>query len=202
MMKNKNKIFIWILSIFAVSFMALFGYRNWMLARLEDDHLHMPPNLWVEPLEIPQRPGIGGIIITGPELRQLKFEINTYVPGRRSIDWSYLTEIAPSAAIRIEAEILQDGRLKINQDDVKMAGFPQAGLYVIQAMNTWVYEPTKRGKIGFWFNLASRGQIKLTIDISRLEDNPDYYGQKVKIGTLYDINNMPSGSVNIGSLPR
>ncbi|MDZ7725391.1 MAG: hypothetical protein U5R06_21865 [candidate division KSB1 bacterium] len=64
-------------------------------------------------LDIPERPGTQGLVISGPPRRTKQFEINTRAAGITPVDWSSLREIDATAQIRVKGYIDESGNLNI-----------------------------------------------------------------------------------------
>ena len=154
----------------------LIGWREFELRRLPFDEVQIPHFESDEKLEIPPRPGIQGIVITGPAIELLYFSIDLSKGGIRTLDWRRLQNIDPHADVRVNCIVDNQGQLSFTQEDVLMEGHTEAGMMIQRALKTWTYTPFKRGIIRFWFNLPSKGK-KLIIDTSSLyrrEDIPEY----------------------------
>ena len=148
-------------------------------------------------LKIPERPGTQGIIISGPPRRTKKFEINTGAAGIRPINWSTLREIDATAQIRVRTYIDDTGNLNIY--DLRDAGFPAAGDYIEQIMNTWAFTRYKTGDMEFFFNVGSIG-AELTIDLRGLERNAGLpKNLPIDNGLLHYIIN---GNISVGYIDQ
>lgn len=138
-------------------------------------------------LTIPPRPGTQGIIIMGPEIEKLYFEIDGTKAGLRKLDWSKLENIDRLADVTVKATVNPDGSLTIDREsDVKDEGHPDAGREIFNVLRTWVYTPYKTGEIRFWFNTPSK-EKKLTIETRRLETPRKYRKYSVTDRLLYYI---------------
>ena len=149
----------------------IWGWREYCLRRLPFDAVLIPPIEYRERLEIPPRPGIQGIVITGPTIESLFFSIDLTKAGVRSLDWRRLQAIDPHADVKVNCRIGDQGQLWFSQDDVLMGGHTEAGMIIQRTLKTWMYTPFKTGVIRFWFNLPSKGR-KLIIDTSGLRRKP------------------------------
>ena len=141
--------------------------RQWILHGMPEDTVQIPPSEIEKQPEIPPRPGIQGIEISGPEIKTKRFEIDLSRSDLESLDWKRLVAVDPHTQIIVAATIDNQGNLSFSQRDVRMEGHPQAGVMITTAMRTWVYTPLKTGSIVFTFNLPSEGK-KLLIDASGL----------------------------------
>jgi hypothetical protein len=147
----------------------------------------------MESLPIPARPGTSGFTITGPRKKRMTFQVDPASSGRRLI-WSDLLAQDPTADIRIEAEIEENGLLRITKH--QFSGHNEIGQTIIDAMTTWRYFPYKQGRIRFWYNLASLSEVKLELDASRLNRNQSIPAQvPVDDGLLYWIDGIPRDAV-------
>ena len=159
------------------------GWRQYVLWRLPYSQIIIPPIEGERELEIPPRPGIQGLIISGPVIKPLFFSVDLSKAGIRSLDWRQLQTIDPHTDVRVNCQIDEQGRLVFSRDDVLMGGHTEAGMMIQQALRTWIYTPFKTGYIQFWFNLPSKGK-KLVIDMQNLKrkaniplETPIYNGQ-------------------------
>lgn len=195
---NYKKILLWGSVVFFIIVILLLGWREYAISQLPFDDLRIPPLGIEEKLEIPPRPGIQGIIIRGPEIHSLVFEIDLSKPGVRFLDWNALTQIDPNTDVKVSCRVNVRGRLVFSQADILMEGHTEAGLMIQRALRTWIYRPYKSGIIRFWFNLPSKGR-KLIIDITGLRrrgDIPAYV--PVYNGKLYSIDGIPVSEVQVG----
>lgn len=168
----------------------IIGWRYYLMWKLPYDDVKLSSAEMEERLEIPPRPGIQGIVISGPSIEPLVFSIDLTKAGIRPLDWEQLRRIDPLTDVKVNAVIDEQGRLFFNQSDVLMGGHTEAGLIIQRALKTWVYHPYKVGRIRFWFNLPSKGK-KLIIDAERLvkketipEHIPIYNGQLILIDRM------------------
>ncbi|HDQ44361.1 MAG TPA: hypothetical protein ENN17_02520 [bacterium] len=182
-MRRHNQIILCSLGALIVFCVFVGLFKSIQLARLPFDEMSLPPAEADEFLEIPQRPGVGRLVITGPKIDPLIFSIDLERTGLVPIDWRQLQLVDPNAVITINATIDERGHIHFTQADVDMAGHPEAGIFIQNAIRTWTYKPYKSGRIQFWFNLPSKGR-KLVIDtqgIRRREAIPErvpiYHGR-------------------------
>jgi len=178
----------------------VFGYRAYLLYRLPFDQIQISTFGEREKLAIPPRPGVQGIVITGPRIQPLFFSIDLSRAGVRDLDWQQLRVIDPHTDVKISCQIDHRGRLLFSQRDVMMEGHTKAGMMIQQALKTWKYTPYKSGNIKFWFNLPSKGK-KLIIDTSQLrrkssipEHIPVYDSQ------IHLIEGIKSSEIQIGGI--
>jgi hypothetical protein len=145
-------------------------YRFIELSRLPEDSVTLPAFDIDERIEIPPRPGIQGIIISGPVIKPLKFEIDPSKSGLMiPISWRDLRTIDPYTDVVVDCRIDSQGKLSIL--NVWDEGHTRAGNLIKTALRTWRYTNYKRGHIRFWFNLPSRGK-KLVIDTQDMFRSP------------------------------
>jgi hypothetical protein len=172
----------------------------WYLSRLPDDALEVPYSVVELQPEIPPRPGIRGIEISGPEIKARRFEIDLSRSGLESLNWAQLMSVDPHAQIIVYGSINNQGQLSFSPRDVRSEGHPQAGVIITRALKTWMYTPFKSGGITFTFNLPSEGK-KLIIDgtlLSRRSAVP--IEVPILDGQLYSIDGLPVQEVRqIGS---
>jgi hypothetical protein len=168
------------------------------LNRIPLEKIDIPSVKLEEKLEIPQRPGIRGIVISGPVIEPLFFSIDLSSAGVRELDWRRLRRIDPYTDVRVHCRIDDYGQLVFQSKDVLMGGHTEAGMMIRRALQTWVYTPYKSGEIRFWFNLPSKGK-KLVIDTTGLrrregiaEHVPIYEGQ------LHLIRGIADGDMRVG----
>ncbi len=135
--------------------------------RLPFDRVQIPSLLYHEKIEIPPRPGIKGIVISGPEIKPAVFEIDLSQAGVIPLDWNRLNSVDPHADIKVKCTLNKQGRLTFSRNDILMEGHTEAGVMIQNALRTWIYKPYKMGIIKFWFNLPSKGK-KLIIDTGGL----------------------------------
>jgi hypothetical protein len=171
-------------------------FWSWAYLRVPVEEYTMPEFTIEKKLIIPQRPGVNGIIISGPPVRPLSFQIDLSRAGVRSLDWRRLESIDPTTDVRITARINAEGQLKIV--NIMMEGHTEAGRLIIDALKTWIYTPYKKGEIRFWFHLPSKGK-RFLVDTSGLVRNdfiPSY--QPVFNGQIHLVRNLSSSDVMIG----
>ncbi len=197
---KKYIFYLWLLLVvLAVALLILYNLRY---TGMEARDTFIPPFTKPDTLKIPPRPGVQGIVISGPVIEDLIFDIDLRAAGIRPLDWNRLTEIDRTADVTVRARVAQSGALLFNRDqgDIKDHGHPDAGQYIERILNTWVYLPRKQGTIIFYFNVPSRKK-KLTIDSSRM-DKSDNIPDKVDVrdGLLYYINNLDRERVGYSRL--
>lgn len=174
----------------SILIMMLLGYREYRLWRLPPDDIQLPLFEHHEQIQIPPRPGIHGIVISGPIIEDLIFSIDHTKAGVRSLDWNRLIAMDPNADILITGIVDDQGRLNFTRDDVRMEGHTEAGIMIQNVLRTWVYKPYKTGKIQFWFNLPSKGR-KLIIDTSGLTKRSNIPAHIiVSNGRIYNIDGI------------
>jgi hypothetical protein len=186
--------FLFVLILLVVSIFV--AWREYMIWCLPFDEVELATLENQQKLEIPPRPGIQGIVVTGPVIESLSFAIDV-AGGARELDWRRLNAIDSHADVRIHCIVNDQGELTFSQNDVLMGGHTEAGLLIQQAIKTWTYMPYKTGVIRFWFNLPSRGN-KLEIDVSGLKrkaDIPDFV--PLFDGRLHLVDGVPPGQVQV-----
>ena len=191
-----KKILLWFTIAFLAVLVLLLAWREYLIVHLPFEDWKIPSAI-EERLEIPPRPGIQGIVITGPEILPLKFSILSN-PGAMFLNWNALMRVDPNTDVKVTARIDAHGRLVFSQADILMEGHTEAGLMIQRALKTWMYRPYKLGTIRFWFNLPSKGK-KLIIDTSGLVRNegiPSYV--PIYTGRLYLIDGIPFNEVQTG----
>lgn len=167
----------------------------WLVSYLGQpvDSLILPEFEISQELDIPPRPGVQGIEISGPLIQPVTFAIDASRPGLRRIDWDRLMAIDPGTDIKVTVSINRRGQLTVDTFDD--GGHTQAGRYIQSALQTWMYKPYLTGKARFWFNLPSRGK-KIMVDLSNLKRSPivpDHV--PLLYGRVHLIENAPRGSV-------
>ncbi len=185
-----------ILSIIFCGSLILYGVRVLWLAAMPQSERNLPFNV-PQQIDIPERPGVRGIVISGPTVEPLLFSIDVSKSGLLELDWQYLMAVDPNADIKINARIDSKGRLHFAQEDVLMEGHTEAGLIIQKALQSWIFKPYKEGEIQFWFNLPSRGD-KLVIDVSQMKRKKtiaDYI--PVYLGQMHYISNINSSLIQI-----
>lgn len=166
-MDLKNRILKIALLLFGL-FCLIFVYRLYLIWKLPYQTMRLSSQGFEEKMEIPPRPGIQGIVITGPRIEPLYFSIDLSKPGIQPLDWKKLMMVDSHADVKIQCQVNEHGRLIFSQKDVLMEGHTEAGMMIQRAMKTWIFKPYKKGPMRFWFNLPSKGE-KLSIDVRRLE---------------------------------
>ncbi|MCK5146184.1 hypothetical protein KAR48_05475 [bacterium] len=172
----------------------LIGYNIWQ-ATLPYEELILPNMEISEELEIPPRPGVNGIEISGPIVQPIVFSIDASKPGMRSLDWRYLKNIDVAADVTIHINVDHEGKGTIIKSD--FAGHTQAGEYIINAIKTWYYKPFMEGRIRIWFNLPSLdSRARLMIDTSQLERNASIPPHKaILFGRIHLIDKILPGEI-------
>lgn len=153
----------------------LYGPTNTVQAIVESEKQTVPP----------PRPGTSGIVLSGPIQKPLLFQIDFTKPGIRPIDWNVLQSLGTVAAIIVDVTISNDGRVAVRS--VNDRGFPQAGAYVRQCIDSWAYTPYMNGNVTFAFRVGAN-QVDIYADErSLISNNPA--GPQVKIGRLINLIN-------------
>ncbi|MBC8185179.1 hypothetical protein H8E88_29135 [candidate division KSB1 bacterium] len=175
----------------------LYLVRWIILTRLPEEDVHIPISGIVDTLTIPPRPGIEGIVIEGPKIDSLVFEIDASKTIIKSLDWKRLVKIDKNAYVRIQAMVDTDGNLKFRtKSDVFAEGKPDAAIEISSVLRTWKYTSYKSGPIRFLFHVAARGK-KFTVDIRSLKRNPDIpKSKKIYNGLLYCIEGLELQKIN------
>jgi hypothetical protein len=174
-----------------------FAVHEILLSLLPEDNLMVPLTSIEEKIPIPPRPGVKGIIITGPVIKDLVFQIDFKSSRVKKLYWKRIERIDPTADVKIRAKVLPNGNLQFNPvNDVFSPGHSYAGSEIAKVVQTWRFTPYKHGEIRFWFNFPSRG-VKLTVDVHDLRRNPDipekYF---VKNGLLFYVEGLKPSRVN------
>ena len=194
----RRSILIRFLLILLCGGLLLVGWREYTMWRLPFDDVQISPFEKEEKLEIPPRPGVKGIVITGPTIEPLYFSIDLSKVGIRLLNWRQLQSIDPHADVRVNCRVNDQGRLTFSQKDVLMEGHTEAGVMIQRAMKTWSYTPYKMGEIRFWFNLPSKGR-KLIIDtqgLLRKNEIPDHI--PIYDGQIHLIEGIPFNEIRVG----
>jgi len=194
---NKAKIGFTYLLVFLLLLFFFYAIRMILLHRLPPDNSRIPLTALEEKIPIPPRPGVQGIIITGPVIKDLIFQIDTKTSQLRKLDWRRIESIDKTADVKIRATVLRNGSLEFNPiTDVISPGHSYAGNEIAKVVETWKYTHYKHGRIYFWFNFPSKG-VKLTIDTHELVRNEDLSKKYfVRNGLLFYINGLPLSCVN------
>ena len=173
-------------------------WREYAMRKLPFDDVQLSPFSQEQNLEIPPRPGVRGIVITGPTIEPLLFTIDLAKAGIRSLDWRQLRAIDPHTDVKLRCRINDQGWLVFSPKDVLMEGHTEAGVMIQQALKTWCYTPYKSGEIRFWFNLPSKGGKLIidTKDLQRKGDIPDYI--PIYDGQLHLIEGIPFNEIRVG----
>jgi len=174
-----------------------FAVHEILLSLLPEDNLMVPLTSIEEKIPIPPRPGVKGIIITGPVIKDLVFQIDFKSSRVKKLYWKRIERIDPTADVKIRAKVLPNGNLQFNPvNDVFSPGHSYAGSEIAKVVQTWRFTPYKHGEIRFWFNFPSRG-VKLAVDVHDLRRNPDipekYF---VKNGLLFYVEGLKPSRVN------
>ena len=194
----KRSPFIYIIASLVLFSLSMVVWRWYTIRRIPVESIRIPPIGIEERLDIPQRPGVRGILVSGPMIEPLFFSIDLSRSGVQPLDWRQLNRIDPHTDIKVSCRIDNQGRLHFGQNDILMAGHTEAGMMIQQALRTWVYTPYKSGRIRFWFNLPSKG-IKLTIDTHALERREGIASHvPVYDGRLHMVEDVYSSDVRIG----
>ena len=193
--KAKNQIIYFAILLIILIF--FYAVRLFLLHQLPPDNSMIPLTALEERISIPPRPGVEGIIITGPAIKDLIFQIDTKTSQLRKLNWKRIESIDKTADVKIRATVLRNGELEFNPiTDVISPGHSYAGNEIAKIIGTWKYSAYKHGQIYFWFNFPSRG-VKLTVDTHELvrnEDIPKKYF--IKNGLLFYINGLSISKVN------
>jgi hypothetical protein len=184
--------------IFCILILLIVVWREFYFSRLPDDFVQLPVSVQEEFIEAPPRPGIQGIVITGPVIEPLFFSIDLSQGSVRALDWGRLMAIDPHADVKIACQVDDRGRLFFAQKDVLMGGHTKAGMMIQQAMKTWVFKPYKSGNLRFWFNLPSKGKKLLigTREMVRRSDIPAHI--PVYDGQLHLIQGISAEEIGVG----
>ncbi len=182
------------LVLVAILYLAL---HEILLSFLPQDNIMIPLTSIEEKIPVPPRPGVKGIIITGPVIQDLVFQVDFKQSQIKKLNWKRIEKIDPTADVKIRAKVLPTGELVFNPvTDVFSPGHSYAGSEIAKIVQTWRFTPYKHGEIRFWFNFASRG-VKLTIDVHDLRRNADipekYF---VKNGLLFYVKGLQPARVN------
>lgn len=171
---------------------------------LEEQAFFIPSFSKPDTLKVPPRPGVGSIVITGPVLEDLIFDLDLRTAGLRPINWNRLSTLDPTARVTVRARVSSTGELNFSRanKDIQDSGYPEAGKYIEQVLSTWKYFPHKTGTIRFYFNVGSRGN-KVIIDANEndLRKSPDVPDKiRVRNGQMYYIQGLNSSQVGYGSV--
>ena len=187
-----------IIILAAIFLLGVVAREVWLLS-LPVQEVVMPPESNEDKMEIPPRPGVQGIMISGPRIQPLYFTIDLTRSDLQNLNWKRLERMDPWADIKVKCKLDEKGRIFFSQEDIQMEGHPEAGLMIQQALRTWRFTPYKTGEILFWFNMPSKGR-KLMIDISRLNRSP-FIPEYVPVynGRLHYIEDISPADIQIGS---
>ncbi|MFO7890258.1 MAG: hypothetical protein R6V04_07945 [bacterium] len=192
-MRKYIKVIIFIIVL--ISFIIISGVIS-CLKQFPNNDTYIPQHDET-PLSQPIRPGIGDIIITGPERKPLLFTIDL-ASNSIEIDWQQLMGTDPTATITVDGYIDDNGIFYIQKLDD--AGHTNVGRIISKKMTTWRYTFYKNGNIQFYFNLPSEEE-KLIIDSYDLKRNPDIADfVPIQDGMLYYIPGLSSELVKYGSI--
>ncbi|MBN1560489.1 hypothetical protein JW998_09575 [candidate division KSB1 bacterium] len=181
-----------LIPVLVVAGIYLFQYYS-----LHYDYIQPTPFSPPDSLEIPMRPGVQGIVISGPEIKDLLFEIDMTAAGIQPIVWEELKKMVQTAQIIVQARVSPSGDLQFNYNsDVKDLGYPDAGQYIANRISTWKYKNTKTGPIRFKFDIGAVGH-QLTVDPGSLQKKSGIAEKiMVKDGTLYYIPGLKNNQVS------
>jgi len=179
--------------------LAFLVVRTIRLWRIPYESVTIAPEDQYERIEIPPRPGVRGLVITGPRIMPLYFAVDLAKAGIQPLDWEALKNRCPGADVRIKCQVDEKGNLSFNKEDVRMEGFTEAGTIIQNALRTWAYRPVKSGTLSFWFNVPSMGK-KLKIDIEGMRRVPSI-PEHVPIidGQLHYIVGLSAQDIEVGS---
>jgi len=169
---------------------------------LETENVQLSSFAKVDTLRIPPRPGVQGIVITGPILRDLAFDINLQSAGVKRMNWHRSVDIDKGAVVTVRGKVEDSGRLIIRRDlgDILDPGHPSAGEEIERILSSWIYYPHMTGTIRFYFNLPSKGK-KLIVDASGLTRVGTIPAKiEVRKGLLYYIEGLSSADVEYGAV--
>lgn len=180
--------------------LVLTGLREYLLWRLPMEQVKIPVQGKIDKLIIPPRPGIRGIVISGPVIEPLFFAIDLSKAGVRTLNWRQLMAVDPNADVKVKCTIDKHGQLSLHRRDLLMEGHTEAGMLIRQALLTWRYTPYKSGTIQFWFNLPSKGK-KLIIDTQELYRR-DRIPLQIPVydGQIHLIDGIPAHEIQLGTL--
>ena len=184
--------------LFVVSYLFLTRFSG-----LEEEDIHIPPFTKIDTLKIPPRPGIQGVVISGPVITDLIFDINLKAADIQPLDWNKLVSIDRTAEVTVRARVAADGRLIIKRDqgDILDRGHPDAGREIEKSLSSWVYFPYKEGLILFYFNVPSKGTKKVIIDATKLKRNKKVPEKKeVLNGLLHYIRGLDQSEIGYSSV--
>jgi len=197
-MKKRSFQILWSSAALAVVllFLVIRAVRLW---RLPYESVAIAPEDQYERIEIPPRPGVRGLVITGPRIMPLYFAVDLAKAGIQPLDWDDLRNRCPGADVRIKCQVDEKGNLHFNKEDVRMEGFTEAGTLIQNALRTWAYRPVKSGTLSFWFNVPSMGK-KLKIDMQGMKRVPSIPEHVPVIdGQLHYILGLPAQDIEVGS---
>lgn len=194
----KNKILMRILQVLVLFALMIVGIRTVLWIRLPETRINVSYVGEEEKLAIPPRPGIKGIVITGPQVQPLFFSVDLSRAGVQTLDFQQLELVDPHADIKVNCTIDHQGRLVFSQRDILMEGHTEAGVMIQKVLKTWIYTPYKTGTIKFWFNLPSKGK-KVIIDLKDLK-RKDTIPRHIPIytGQVHMIDGIAGQEISVG----
>ena len=176
--------------------LAFIAYRWFLIRKIESTRIDVPVLTMEKKLDIPPRPGVQGIVITGAEIQDLYFEIDQDKSDITPLNWENLKIKDPNTDIKITYRVNDSGRLIFQE--IQDVGHGDAGNMIRKTMDTWLYKPYKTGTIRFWFHLQSKG-TKLWVDVSKLKRKPDIPSEiEVYNGQIHFINGISSKDIRLG----
>ncbi len=189
---KRPSIVLILLSLLFAVILAVGGLLIFRYAGLEPDQFSLKSFSTSDTLEVPMRPGVQGIVISGPPLRDLTFEIDLSAAGIKPINWGQLEGMAPKSELIIRAQVLKNGNLLLTQKDVQDGGYPKAGEYLAATISTWKYKAYKNGWIRFKFTPGATENL-LIIDANDLENNAEIPAKiRVRNGIMHYVNGLKS----------
>jgi hypothetical protein len=192
LLKGLNKYLIYVAAFIVLC--VIYYFQRY--GGLTDQSVFIPLINIDQSLPIPPRPGINGITLSGPDIPNRKFEINTGAAGLKPLDWNHLIFIDRLATVKVFANVGADGFLTLQK--IQDAGHPDAGDEIRKIMATWSYTTYKKGPIRFYINVASTGN-QLIVDKNNLVlSNPS--GNPVIDGQLYYTTGLNAGKVGYGTI--
>ncbi len=194
---SAKTIFRILIVLFVLSIALYFGIKKILYEALPVSQKHLIYANAPTEMNIPERPGVQGILISGPKIDPLFFSIDLSKSGVMQIDWQYMISLDPGTDVKVNGVIDNKGRLHFNQEDVLMGGHTKAGNYIQKILRTWRFTPYREGHIQFWFNLPSLGK-KMIIDMRELKRKssiPEYI--PIYTGKVHYIENIPHTVVQI-----
>lgn len=187
-----------IVGFFVISYLFLTRFSG-----LEEEAVYIPSFTKIDTLKIPPRPGIQGVVISGPVISDLIFDINLKAADIQPLDWNKLKTIDRTAEVTVRAKVAADGRLIIKRDqgDILDRGHPDAGREIEKSLSTWVYFPYREGDIFFYFNVPSKGLKKVIIDATKLKRSKKIPKKnEVQNGLLHYIKGLDQSEIGYSSV--